>query len=214
MYKKIDIPTINILLLEDHSLVAEGFRQLLIKMLPDDCIINILQDLNKAKREIESSHYDYVITDLIMPGQNVLDFICYLRPKYPELLIMVISSVIDTNTVRSCLSLGINGYISKGTPPEEIKFAFENTYGGRKFISSDLSGRLAGSVLSIDNSTLTKRELEVLRLLAAGHKTKTVAEMLYVSPITIMTHKRSLMYKLNVNSVVGLVKYAYDNHIS
>lgn len=213
MHSKIDIGTVNILLTDDHSLVAEGFRQLLIKMLPEDCMITVCNDLEKAKKALQTVKYDYVITDLVMPGQNVPDFIAYLHSNYPELTILVLSSVIDTNTVKECLSLGINGYVSKGVSPEEIKLAFENTYRGRKFISSDISGRLASSILSIENTTLTKKELEVLRLLAAGHNTKKTAEILHVSPITIITHKRNLMQKLNLHSVVGLVKYAYDNSL-
>lgn len=216
MANTINIPVVNILLVDDHSLVAEGLKELLKKMLPDDCTIHVFDSLEKAKHNLlhTNTRYDFIITDLVMPGQDVPGFISYLRNYHPNLIILIISSVIDTNTIKECLSLGINGYISKGTTPEEIKFAFENTYSGRKFISSDLSGRLASSVLSIENTTLTKKELEVLRLLAAGHKTNIVADMLHVSPITIMTHKRNLMQKLNLHSVVGLVKYAYDNHLT
>jgi len=213
MQYKIDIQRINVLLIDDHSLVAEGFRQLLTKMLPADSSINIFDSIEKAKTSLQKIQYDFVLTDLVMPGQQVYDFISHLRAHYPDLIILVVSSVIDTNTIKECLSSGIHGYISKATTPGEIKFAFENTYKGLKFIRSDLSGRLAGSVLHIEHTNLTKKELEVLRLLAAGHKTKVVADLLHVSPITIMTHKRNLMHKLNLHSVVGLVKYAYDHHL-
>lgn len=213
MKNSINIPSVNILLIDDHSLVAEGLKELLLKMLPSGCSITVFSETTKASNELQSGHYDFVVTDLIMPGQNVLEFIAETRNAFPKLIILVVSSVIDTNSIKECLTSGANGYISKGTPPQEIKFAFENTYSGNKFISSDLAGRLAGSVLSIENTALTKKEVEVLRLIAAGHNTKKVAEMLHVSPITIMTHKRNLMQKLDKHSVVGLVKYAYDNHL-
>lgn len=213
MRSKIDIGQVSTMLIDDHSLVAEGFKELLKKMLPDNCIIAMFDNIEKAKNEIQATHYDYVLTDLVMPGQDVSEFIKYLRKNYPELIIFIVSGVIDTNTVKECLLLGINGYISKGVSPDEIKLAFENTHNGRKYISSDISGRLASSFLSIEKTTLTKKEVEVLRLLAAGHSTKIIAEMLYISPITIMTHKRNLMSKLNLHSVVALVKYAYDNKI-
>lgn len=209
----IEIPVVNILLIDDHPLVAEGLKELLKKMLPDGCIINVFNSIEKVKISLQKTHYDFALTDLVMPGQQVPDFITFMRSNYPDLIIMVISSSIDTNTIKECLSLGIKGYISKSINPDELKFAFENTYKGRKFISSDLSGRLASSVLAVENTALTKKELEVLRHLASGHTTKKVAEMLHVSPITIMTHKRNLMQKLNLHSVVGLVKYAYDNHL-
>lgn len=212
-YHTIDIPAVHILLIDDHSLVAEGFSALLAKMLPEGSTIHTFNTIGKAKESLRQLHYDIVLTDLVMPGEQVTDFISYLRKQHPDLIILVISSVIDTHTVKECLRLGINGYISKGISWEEIKLAFENTYKGRTYVSSDLSGRLATSILSIENSALTKKELEVLRLIAAGHKTKVIAEMLYISPITVMTHKRNLMQKLNLHSAVGLVKYAYDHHL-
>ena len=201
-------------MIDDHLLVAEGLKELLIKMLPADCVVKVVDSIARAKASLQATHYDFVLVDLVMPGQQVPAFIGSLRAMFPDIIILVVSSVIDTNTIKECLSLGVNGYVSKGTSPEEIKFAFENTYSGRKFISSDLSGRLASSVLSVENTALTRRELEVLRLLAAGHSVRVVAGMLHVSPVTIMTHKRSLMQKLDLHSVVALVKYAYDNHLA
>lgn len=205
--------TTNILLLDDHALVAEGLRELLKKILPDDNTIDAFVSIEKAKKSLQTFPYHVIITDLIMPGQDVPDFITYVRRTYPDIIILVISSIVDINRVKECLSLGVHGYISKASHPDEIKLAIENTLNGKKFISSDLSGRLASSILSIESTTLTKKELEVVRLIAAGHKAKVVAEKLHVSPITIMTHKRNLMQKLNLHSTIELVKYAYDNHL-
>jgi len=213
VYQKIDIPAVNILLIDDHSLVAEGFCSLLDKMLPEGSVIHTADTLEKAANYLQQQHYDFVLTDLLMPGEQVSDFIRHMHKQYPELNILVVSSVKDTHTVKECFALGANGYISKGVSRAEIKMALENTYKGRKYISSDLSGRLAASVLFIENSSLTKKELEVLRLIAAGHQTRVIAEMLHISPVTIMTHKRNLMQKLNIHSAVGLVKYAYDHHL-
>lgn len=203
----------NVLLLDDHALVAEGFRALLNKILPDGSIIHAFTSTDKAKQDLQTFPCNFVITDLIMPGQQVMEWITYIRKTYPDIIILIISSVIDINSIKECLSLGVHGYISKATHPDEIRLAMENTFSGRKFISSDLSGKLASSILSIENTTLTKKEMEVLRLIAAGHKTRIIAEMLHISPITIMTHKRNLMQKLNLHSAVELVKYAYDNHL-
>ncbi|MGE9313227.1 LuxR C-terminal-related transcriptional regulator [Niabella sp. CJ426] len=210
----IDIPAVNILLLDDHSLVSEGLKALLMNMIPEGSTVETIDTIEKAKKTLRERPWQFVLTDLMMPGQQVPEFITYIRITYPEIIIIIVSSVLDTNTVRECLALGVHGYLSKGVGPDEIKLAFENTYKGRVYISSDLTGRFASSLFSLENTTLTKKELEVLRLLAAGHPTRTVAEMLYISPITVMTHKRKLMQKLNLHSVVALVKYAYDNHLT
>ncbi|MGE9313231.1 LuxR C-terminal-related transcriptional regulator [Niabella sp. CJ426] len=209
----INIPAVNILIVDDHPLVSEGLKSLLVTMLPETSIINTADTVDKAKKDLEIQSYQYVLTDLMMPGQKIPPFISYIHSHYPGIIIMIVSSVTDINTVKECLSLGAHGFLSKGVEPHEIKLAFENVYKGRLYISSDLTGKFASGVLATDSTALTKKELEVLRLLAAGHKTKLVAEMLHISSVTVMTHKRNLMQKLNVHSAVELVKYAYDNHL-
>lgn len=204
---------LNILLLDDHALVVESFGELLKKLFPQDHSIHMFTSVEKAKASLQTLSYDLVLTDLIMPGQNVQEFIKHTRKTYPELIILIVSCVMDINCIKECLALGVNGYISKATHPDEISLAFKNVFSGRKFVSSDLSGRIAGSIFSIERTTLTKKELEVLRLIAAGHRTKMIAEMLHVSPITITTHKRSLLQKLNLHSAIELVKYAYENDL-
>lgn len=213
MYNTVDIPVTNVMLVDDHVLVAEGFKELLLKILPLGTVINVFSSLDRAKDSMEAHHYGVVITDLVMPGQSVIDFIAYCRRSYPSTIVLVVSSVIDTSSIKACLAAGANGYLSKAIDPHEIRQALEYTFNGRKFVSSDLSGKLADSILSAENSTLTKKEIEIIRLIAAGNKTKNVAEMLFVSPITIMTHKRNIMRKLNLHSATELVKYVYENNL-
>ncbi|MBE9460580.1 LuxR C-terminal-related transcriptional regulator [Dyadobacter subterraneus] len=213
MYTSVEIPVTKIMLLDDHVLVAEGFKQLLLKIVPQGSVIDIFSSIDRAKESLQTGEYRVVITDLIMPGQSVMNFIPFCRKSYADIIILVVSSVMDTTSIRSCLAAGANGYVSKAVDAREIKLALEYTYNGRKFVSSDLSGKLADSILSLESTTLTSKELEIIRLIAAGHKTKNVAEMLFVSPITIMTHKRNIMRKLNLHSATELVKYVFENNL-
>ncbi|MGE9313225.1 LuxR C-terminal-related transcriptional regulator [Niabella sp. CJ426] len=209
----VDIPRSDILLLDDHAMVAEGFKELLVKILPKHSTIQIFVSIEKAMLSLEQQKYHFLMVDLLMPGQNAKNFISYCRGKYPHLIILVLSTVIDVHNIKNCLALGANGYISKAVTHHEIKFALENTYKGNRFVSSDLSSNLATSLLAENTSRLTPKELEILCLIAKGHKTSVMAEMLHVSPLTIMTHKRNLLQKLNLHSATELVKYAYDNSL-
>lgn len=213
MFNTVDVPITNVMLLDDHVLVAEGFKQLLLKILPQGSVINIFSSIDRAKESLQTDKYGVIITDLIMPGQSVMNFIPFCRKSYEDIIILVISSVMDSSSIRACLAAGANGYLSKAIDAREIKLALEYTYNGRKFVSSDLSGRLADSILSLESTTLTSKELEIIRLIAAGNKTKKVAEMLFVSPITVMTHKRNIMRKLNLHSATELVKYVFENNL-
>jgi len=209
-----DIPKTNLIVLDDHVLVAEGFKELLLKIMPQGSGVSIFSSVDKARTALQNADYGIIITDLIIPGQSVLDFISYSRKTYKEIVILVLSSVIDTTSIKSCLAAGANGYLSKASNIEEIRLALEYTHKGRKFVSSDLSGRLAESLLFNESSILTNKELEIIRLIADGHRTKSIAELLFVSPVTIMTHKRNIMRKLDLHSVTELVKYVYENNLT
>lgn len=213
MYSPIDIPASAILLIDDHALVVEGFRELLKKLLPEGCAIDAFTSITQARSSLQSHKYHFVVTDLMMPGQNVPDFMTCLHKDHPDLIIIGLSSMIDINRIKEYFAIGMNGYLSKGAGPEEIKYAFENTFRGQRFISNDLRGKLFNNFLSVENTILTKKELEVLRLIAGGAKNQVIAEKLHVSPVTIATHKRSLMHKLDLHSTAQLVKYAYENHL-
>ncbi|MCE7044629.1 response regulator transcription factor [Dyadobacter sp. CY312] len=213
MNKTNNSSAVKVMLIDDHALVAEGFRELLLKILPPESTVDIFSSTERATKGLEIENYTIVITDLIIPGQNVLNFIATCRKAYEGIIILVISSVVDANSIKSCLAAGANGYLSKAVTSNEIILALEYTFDGKRFISGDLTGRLTDSILFTGNSGLTKKEMEVLRLVAAGNKTKKVAEILFVSPITIMAHKRNIMRKLNLHSSTELVKYVYENNL-
>ncbi|MCE7042379.1 response regulator transcription factor [Dyadobacter sp. CY312] len=213
MHNTAEIAASDILLIDDHILVAEGFKELLLKILPPGSKVDICFSVDKARMNLQGGSYRFVITDLMIPGQDVLEFITYCRKTFKNIIIIVITGVVDANSIRACLAAGANGYLSKAIEPRDVKLALEYTYLGKKFISNDLSGKLADSILSAENTALTAKEMEILRLIAAGKGTKVIAEILFISPITVMTHKRNILRKLNLHSATELVKYAYDNNL-
>lgn len=213
MYQTVDIPSCKVMLMDDHILVYQGLTELLRKMLPN-CEISCHDRIDLVKESFKTNDFLYLLTDLIMPGQDVRQFILYCRKEYPNMLIIIISSVMDVNIIREYLAVGIMGFLSKSISEDELKRALELSYKGRKYISSDISSKIASNIFSIENSSLTKKELEVLRLVAGGHKVSKIAETLFVSPVTIMTHRRNILAKLGLHSGAELVKYAYDNNLN
>ncbi|KAA0992063.1 LuxR C-terminal-related transcriptional regulator [Dyadobacter aurulentus] len=213
MHNIAEIPVSDILVIDDHVLVAEGFKELLLKILPSGSRVDALHSIDKAKLAISEGNYKFVITDLLIPGQDALEFISFCRNNFTNLVIIVITGITEANSIIACLTAGANGYLSKAIDPLDIKLALEYTFGGKKFISNDLSGKLAESILSTENTILTNKELEIIRSIASGNSTKVTAEMLFISPITVMTHKRNILRKLGLHSATEMVKYAYDNNL-
>ncbi len=201
------------MLVDDHVLVAEGFRELLKRMLPAGSVIDVSSTIETAAAALKTMRYGVLITDLIMPGQNVMSFITACRKSYADLIILVVSSSMDSNGIKACFAAGANGYLSKAVSPGEIKLALEYTAAGKKFVSADLAGKLADNIFSAENTVLTNKEREVLALIGAGKRTREIADLLFVSPITIMTHKRNIMRKLDLHSVTELVRYVFNNNL-
>lgn len=201
------------MLVDDHTLFLEGFSGILIQMLPPGTTVDIFSTIDTAKAAFKKASYGILITDLNMPGQNVMNFIAFCRRNYKDLIIMIVSSSTDTNAIRNCLAAGANAYLSKSVNSAEIKQALAYTMSGKKFVSADLSGKLADHIFSGQNKGLTNKEQEVLILIGTGKRTKEIADMLFISPVTVMTHKRSIMQKLDLHSTVELVRYVINNNL-
>ena len=212
MHQLADIPAFNAMLIDDHLMFSQGLSEIIKNMAPDSFVTHF-NNISRAQQELKANHYNFLLSDLLIPGQNVRDFIIECRREYPDLIIVIISSVMEISVVKEYFALGINGYLSKAVNFYELKIAMEKTYQGDKYISSDLSGRLASSYFMAEKSSLTKKELEILRLVAAGHSVDKTAQLMHVSPYTVLAHRRNIMKKLNAHSAAELVKYAFENNL-
>lgn len=209
----LDLPSLKILLLDDHLLILKGFSEILKSMTPDSTI-KFYTSAEKVKEELSREKYDVLFSDLMMPGVNTREFITTCKKKYPEMVIIILSGILEINVVKEYLSIGVNGFISKVVSQEEVKLALETTHRGETFVSSNLSGKLAFSLFAAEKTSLTQRELEILRLIAAGHSVEKTATLLNLSAFTILAHRRSIMKKLDLHSGAELVKYAFENNLN
>lgn len=211
-YPKVDLPPVKILLVDDHVLLNLGMYELLKKLLPE-AKIAFETTTEAARKRLQETDYTFLLTDYHIPGENVDEFIRDCRKTWPSLLILVVSGLSDLTVVKRCLQLKANGFVSKSVNDYELKMALERIYRGEVYISSDLTGRLAASFLNSETSELTRKEMDVLLLVAKGKNVKAIAEELFISPSTVMSHRSSIMRKLNVRSAAELVRYAYENNL-
>jgi DNA-binding NarL/FixJ family response regulator len=208
-----DITSLKIMLVDDHIMFSQGLSELLKKVLTD-VQVKVFSSTEKAKQELAVNEYHFLLSDMLMPGYNVKEFITHCKKKHPSLNIIILSSVLEIQTIKEFLALGIDGYLTKAVNAVEMKMALELIYNGEKYISSDISGKLATSFFEETKSPLTKKELEILRMVAAGNSVIQAAEQLFLSPSTVMAHRRNIMTKLDLHSAAELVKYAYENKLT
>ncbi len=209
-----EVPTkIRVLLADDHVVVRQGTKELL-KQEADITVVGEASDGMEAVRKAMETHPDIVIMDVRMPVMSGIEATKQIRKMLPRTQVLALTAYDDDEFVFSLLKAGASGYLLKTAPLEEVVRAIREVYVGhsvldpavaRKVVSLMTSDRQQGKPMEIDQETvknagLTKREMEVLRMLAEGLSNKEIASRLYISPRTVQTHLSNIFSKMNVSS--------------
>jgi DNA-binding NarL/FixJ family response regulator len=166
--------------------------------------------------KVKSLHPDVILLDIAMPHLSGLEVISLIREAAPETQVVVLSMHSKETYVQQVLSSGALGYVLKASPSTDILEAIRMAHRGEYFLSSRLKAEVIGKYLKTERSApalrgydlLTEREQQVFRLVAQGHSTSKIADILCVSPKTVEKHRTSLMNKLGVHDRLELLKYA------
>lgn len=206
----------TIVIAEDHQLIIEGYT-LLIKQIPETQIVATASDGYEAIKAVEMYNPDLLILDLHMPRLNGIETLRHISTKHMKTKVIVISMYGDSTVHKEIMSLGAQGYLLKNADQEEFLLAIKLVLKGKSYYSSEIFNeepKISGvgeneGVIPLSN--LTKREEEVLKLIAKGFTNKEIGQRLFLSHKTVDGHRTNLMKKLNVHNVTGLVRYAMTN---
>jgi DNA-binding NarL/FixJ family response regulator len=213
--------TFRILIADDHEVVRHGLRSLLQKR-EDWEICGEAVDGREAVAKAAQLRPDLVILDIGMPNLNGLDAAQHILSELPHTKILILTIDEADHVVRAVLNAGARGFILKSDAARDLVAAVEALQRHRTFFTSRvaelvLDGYLTGKSASpekvLSHNRLTKREREVVQLLAEGKTTKEVASVLGMSVKTAETHRANIMSKLNFHSVSQLVLYAVRNNL-
>jgi DNA-binding NarL/FixJ family response regulator len=205
--------TIRVLIADDHALVRAGFHALL-SGIPGIEVVGEAGDGREAVQWVERDPPDVVLMDISMPGLNGLDAASRVVAEHPEVRVIVLSMHTDEEYVLQALRAGASGYLLKDSDAAELELALAAVVRGETYLSPQVSKHVIADYLRLvgaqpdTHEQLTPRQREVLQLIAEGHTTKEIAEILCVSVRTAMTHRAQLMERLDIHEVAGLVRYA------
>jgi DNA-binding NarL/FixJ family response regulator len=212
---------IRILLADDHALMRRGIRDLLMSN-PEFEIVGEAADGREAVRLAEKFRPDVLIMDLAMPELNGLDAIRQIRKDIPEIELLVFSMHDSEELIREVFAAGARGYVLKSDVALYLVEAIKSLARHKPFITPRISEAILHSLVSPATpgrveparpGPLSAREREILQLLAENKSNKDIAKALGISVRTVETHRRSVMQKLDANSIVQLVHYAIRNGI-
>ncbi len=162
---------------------------------------------------------DLILMDLSMPGMNGIDAIAAIRRRTPSIRIIALTVHQSDEYVREALRAGVDGYVLKDASFEELVFAMHAVMQGKKHLSAEMYGSLVESFVSGNDPAasthnawdiLTARERSVLKLVAEGRSNKQAGQYLNLSPKTIEKYRASLMHKLGITNLTGLVLIAIN----
>lgn len=206
---------IRVILAEDHAVVRAGLRALLdqserIKVVAE------AEDGNEAFNLAATLRPNVVVMDISMPNLNGIEATRRIKEKYPEIKIVILTVHANEAYIFQALSAGAEGYLVKQTAPEDLVSAVEAAAQGEAFLSPLISKSVMENYLrhsedadDLDSlNSLTRREREVLQLIAEGLTSKQIGKQLFVSQKTIRTHRANMMSKLDIHSTAALTLYA------
>ncbi|MCR5887880.1 response regulator transcription factor [Hymenobacter sp. J193] len=208
---------IRVLLTDDHAIIREGIRALLVK----EPGVEVVGEANNGRELLDllaTTPTDVVLMDINMPEMDGLTATRLVREQYPETRVLALSMLDHPEYVHNMMAAGATGYVLKNAGKDEITFAIRSVAAGRQFLCSELGFIMLHKVLAFVSEPeaspaakpggFSRREIEVLKLLAEGLTTNEIADKLFTSRRTIETHRQNIIEKAQVKNTASLIRYA------
>lgn len=199
---------IKILIVDDHSVVRQGL-QMFLKLEPIFEIVGEAINGVDAVEKVAELGPDVVLMDLLMPVMDGIQATEIIKRDNPEVEVIALTSVLDNSSVVRAMRAGASGYLLKDTEADELIRAIKAAAAGQVQLSGQAAEKLMREVRAPESpEKLTEREMDVLRLLAAGQTNKEIATSLYIGETTVKTHVSNILMKLGLPSRTQAALYA------
>ena len=207
----------RIVIAEDYRILREGLRALLSSY-PEIEIVGEAEDGQAAIRCVEKLKPDLALMDLSMPKMSGMDAIKEIRKRSPATKILVLTVHRAEEYILEAFRIGASGYVLKDASQAELGMAVRSVVNGKRYVSPGISDKLIEGYLegrkrakpSTSWDMLTRREREIIKLIAEGHKNKEIAEYLCISVKTVEKHRANLMKKLSIHNIQALTTLALE----
>jgi len=205
---------INIALVDDHPIVIQGLRMMLEKQRHFH-ICGTFGEGSGILDFLQNGTADIILLDITLPDSSGIDLCAQIKKTSPDTFIIMLSNRAERSIIMHCIQNGASGYLLKNATIEELSSCIRSALMGNivfcnevKTIISKPSQNETGII-----PRLTKREKEILKLLTQGKTSNAIAEELFLSPLTVDTHRKNIMHKFNVKNVAELITVAMQNQI-
>lgn len=207
---------IRLALVDDHQIVIDGLQSLLAGLSEFEFVFASTDPT--AVPDLLAAHpADILLTDVMMPGMSGAELARIVRQRFPEIRILALSMNGDGDQVNEMVSeADISGYVLKNIGKAELVEALCRIARGGIYFSEEVLKAMEKTdhrKKQYEEAHLTNREIEIVRLIEKEYNNKEIAEALFISERTVETHRKNIFRKTGTNSVIGLIKYAYEHKL-
>ena len=205
---------IKIAIADDHSLFVEGVSS----MLQNEENIEIVGTASNGKEAlnlIHSNTVDVLLLDINMPELDGADAARKILQEYPDTRIIVVTMYDKTVMIQKLIEIGVHGYLLKNASKQEIVMAINAVAGGEEYFSAEVMKKIITRMRKEESKTIeiTKREKQVLELVAEGLTTAEISEKLFISTNTVDSHRKNILSKTGCKNATQLINWARENEL-
>jgi DNA-binding NarL/FixJ family response regulator len=205
--------TSRIFIVDDHQMVIDGIN-LMVEGTPGFAVVGATTQPLLVAGLLENTPSDILITDVGMPDMSGVELCRVVKNKFPHIKILALSMFGDSQIIAEMLDAGVSGYILKNSGKKELIEALTKLADGQNYFGQDITLQLMKSFKrNQEEVKLTDREIEIIRMIEKDMSTRLIADTLFISERTVETHRKNILHKTNTQTVVGLLKYAYERKI-
>lgn len=203
--------SIRILLVDDHQIILDSLG-LLFDLMEGITLVDTVNDSRKVLELLAEKNVDILITDMSMPYMNGIELSFQVKEKYPDMKILMLTVNDQGDRIQDAFKAGISGYVMKKAGRIELENAIRTIAAGQLHFSQEVMRTLLSTKEGDDQfekiKHLTKREVEIIKLIVREFSSAEIAEKLFISQGTVETHRHNIFKKLDVKNAIGLVKFA------
>jgi DNA-binding NarL/FixJ family response regulator len=204
--------SIRVILVDDHELVRAGISALL-SVQPGMRVVAQARDGVSLLALLEHTETDVVVCDMTMPGMDGLETVERVHERWPGVRVLVLSMDDSAASARRALAKGASGYVTKHTASSELHAAIVATVEGERYLSPGITRSLLLAPADGPEEQLTRRQVEILVLIAQGHSSREIGERLGLSHKTVDVHRLRIMDRLGIHDVANLTRYALRHRL-
>lgn len=201
---------IKILLADDHKIVMEGL-QVVLNTDEEINVVGAVLNGEEVLRFARQNEVDVVVLDINMPVMDGITCARHLKKDHPEIKIIILTMYAQKSFVEEIVKIGIDGCLLKSNTGKELNDAIMRVMSGKLYY--DRLKNFNSYEEEVTQHKLSKREIEIMRKVAGGLTSIQIGEVLFISELTVQTHRRNIMRKLKINNSAQLIQFARDNQL-